>query len=96
MSTDTDSWLERAWRRLESRYDTETAGCDCGDVADAARALERSRLSREDLAAYQRGELSMAELTAKTEADLDREAIDDLGSLVTALSRSLDDAGTVE
>lgn len=95
MSTDTDSWLERVWRRLESRYETEPTGCDCGDATGAVRALERSRLSREDLAAYQRGELSMADLTAKVDADLDPGAIDGLGTLATELTRALDvDAGT--
>lgn len=95
MSTDTDSWLERVWRRLESRYDTETVGCACADGTDAVRALERSPLTREDLAAYQRDEVTMAELTAKADADLDPGAIDDLGTLAAELTRALD-AGSGE
>lgn len=90
MSTDTDSWLERVWRRLESRYEAEPVGCDCADATDAVRALERSGLTREDLAAYRRGERSMADLAAKADADLDPGAIDDLETLATELARALD------
>lgn len=59
--------------------------CDCDGSDDVVTALEQSRLTREDLTAYQRDELTILDLTVEADADLDPASINDFGTLAVEL-----------
>lgn len=93
MPTETNqSVFDRLWNSLEDRYDTEDVGCGCGANGEAERVLEQTSLTREDVAAYQRGELTMTELTATVDVDLDPDRIDDARTLVEELAAAVETA----
>jgi hypothetical protein len=93
MPTETNqSVFDRLWNSLEDRYDTDDVGCGCGASGEARSVLEQSSLTREDVAAYQRGEVTMAELTATVDVDLDPDRIDDARTLVEELAAAIETA----
>lgn len=80
-----DSIFDRVWDRLEDRYETDDVGCGCDVSAEAVTALDDSALSREDIAAYRRNEITMPELLADLDLDVDPAAVDGLTGLAEAL-----------
>ncbi|WP_435345971.1 hypothetical protein [Haloarchaeobius sp. HRN-SO-5] len=91
MPTDTNqSVLDRLWSRLEDRYGTDDVGCRCDASGEAQSVLDRTSLTRDDVAAYQRGERTMADLTAKLDVDLDPDRIDDARTLFEELAAAFE------
>ena len=93
MPTETNqSVFDRLWNSLEDRYATDDVGCGCGASGEAERVLEQTSLTREDVAAYQRGELTMTELTAKVDVDLDPDRVENARTLVEELAAAVETA----
>ena len=91
MPTETnESVFDRLWNSLEDRYATDDVGCGCGASGEAQSVLDQTSLTREDVAAYQRGEVTMADLTAKVDANLDPDRIDDARTLVEELATAVE------
>lgn len=80
------SVLDRLWRSLEERYDPDEFDCSCGASEDAQTVLDETDLTRSDVAAYQRGEQTLADLAAKVDADLDLDSIDDAQTFIEKLA----------
>jgi hypothetical protein len=91
MPTETNqSVFDRLWNSLEDRYDTNDVGCGCGASGETESILEQTSLTRDDVVAYQRGEVTMAELTAKVDVDLDPDQIEDARTLVEELAAAVE------
>lgn len=84
--------LDRIWDSLENRYAPDDDGCGCGCDAppEAIAVLQNSNLTEHDLVSYLEGKVTFDELIARVDADVNDEAINDLGSLAEALQQPAD------
>lgn len=78
--------VNQLWSRLEERY-ADGAGCGCGSEGVPEEALTESSLTEEDVLMYLQGEIEFDELTAKVEADIDHDSVNDIDSLAAELER---------